>query len=582
MPLLSQVVIEQWLVQLCQVISGIQSAIVIENGAGDGAGPNLVRWPEDRQAEQDLEKLALKVIEIRRQLIIPNKRHSLPDSDLIAVPLVSDGRPMGAVALCMSARSAQKQKAALQALLWSLRWLEFLRKQANNRHAAATDWIERLAGRPLSPAAIVELLAQQLHCDRVTLALGDARRLEIVATYPRIKVERETGLLRAIKEAMFEAMDQQALLYYPPLTSSDESLLSSQQSLHQRLGTATLCTIPLIMVEAPIGALLLERHRQQPFTGQEQTLSQQAAGLLGLLLQQRQHCDQPLARLIRERLRQRLRSWLGPQGLWVKLGLPGLVLILLMSVMIEGDYQIEAQANLEGRIERVITAPFEGYLQEAAVKAGDIVAEGDVLCRLDDKDLLLEQAKWQTELAKLHREQREALATHERSKVRVLQAQREQLDAELDRVGMKLARSRIKAPLHGVIVSGDLSQSLGAPLQRGEELFKIAPLDSYRVILQVDELDIGDVQIGQSGVLRLAGYPNFEHAFHVKRILPLSTAAEGNYLFTLEAELEQMHAQLRPGLQGVAKIDVGRRSLLWLAGHRLSDWLRLQLWRWWG
>jgi hypothetical protein len=39
---------------------------------------------------------------------------------------------------------------------------------------------------------------------------------------------------------------------------------------------------------------------------------------------------------------------------------------------------------------------------------------------------------------------------------------------------------------------------------------------------------------------------------------------------------------LRPGLQGVAKIDAGQRSLLWLAGHRLSDWLQLQLWRWWG
>jgi hypothetical protein len=582
MPSLGHVVIEQWLMQLCRLISGIQSAIVIEHGAGDGAGRNLVRWPEDRPAEQDLLKLALKVIKIRRQLIIPNKSHGVPDSDLIAVPRVSDGRSIGSVALCMSARSAQKQKAALQALLWSLRWLEFLRKQAENSRAAGADWVERLAGRPLSTAAIVELLAQQLHCDRVTLALGDARLLEITATYPRVKIERETGLLRDIKEAMFEAMDQQALLYYPPTSSSDESLLSCQQSLHQRLGSATLCTIPLIMAEAPVGALLLERHRQQPFTQQEKILCQQAAGLLGLLLQQRQHCDQPLARLISKRLRQRLGSWLGPQGLWLKLGLPGLALFLLMSGVIEGDYKIEARANLEGRIERVITAPFEGYLQEASVKAGDIVAEGEVLCRLDDKDLLLEQAKWQTELAKLQREQREALATHERSKVRVLLAQREQLAAELDRVEVKLARSRIKAPLHGVIVSGDLSQSIGAPLQRGEELFKIAPLESYRVVLQVDELDIGGVQIGQPGVLRLAGYPNLDHGFHVKRILPLSTAAEGSYLFTLEAELEQVNEQLRPGLQGVAKIDAGRRSLLWLAGHRLSDWLRLQLWRWWG
>ncbi|MEW7995330.1 MAG: HlyD family secretion protein, partial [Candidatus Thiodiazotropha endolucinida] len=131
-------------------------------------------------------------------------------------------------------------------------------------------------------------------------------------------------------------------------------------------------------------------------------------------------------------------------------------------------------------------------------------------------------------------------------------------------------------------VSGDLTQSLGAPLKRGEELFKIAPLDSYRVMLQVDELDIADVQIGQFGHLRLAGYPDLDYGFSVKRILPLSTASEGSYLFTLEAELEDAEEHLRPGLQGVAKIDAGKRSLLWLVSHRLIDWLRLQLWRWWG
>jgi multidrug resistance efflux pump len=524
----------------------------------------------------------MKAIETRRQLIIPNNSHNVPDADLIAVPLVCGDQLMGSVALCLRARSAQKQKAVQQALLWSLHWLMFLHKQANNNHAKSTDWIERLVGSPLSPAAIVELLAEQLHCDRVTLALGDARRLEISAIYPRVKIERETGLLRAIKEAMYETLDQQVVLYYPPLSSGDELTMTCQQSLHDRVGSATLCTIPLIAADTTVGALLLERHRQQPFTHQEQTLCQQAAGLFALLLQQRQHCDRSLVRLISERLRRRLNSWLGPQGLWLKLGLPGFALIILALWLIEGDYQIEARANLEGRIQRVITAPFDGYLQEAFVKAGDIVTQGDVLCRLDDRDLLLEQAKWQTELAKLQREQREALATHERSKVRQLQAQRQQLRAELDRVEMKLARSRIKAPLQGVIVSGDLSQSLGVPLQRGDELFKIAPLESYRVLLQVDEQDIGDVQIGQPGILRLAGYPNLEHAFYVKRILPLSTATEGSYLFTLEAELEQVDEQLRPGLQGVAKIDAGRRSLLWLVGHRLSDWLRLQLWRWWG
>jgi hypothetical protein len=540
-----------------------------------------VRWPEDKKSEKALLELALKATKTRRQLIFPANSHPVEGSDLIAVPLVSNAQSRGAVALCISARSVQKQQAALQALKWSLRWLYLLQKQAKNRQTTSSKWLESLITKAQSPSELVLLFARKFKCDRITLALGDARRLDITATYPPVKAKHETGLLRAIKEAMFEALDQQSLLCYPPRNSAGDQSLRSHHSLAEVVGPATFCTLPLLVDGVAVGALLLERHRQQPFTQREQKLCQKASALLGLLLQQRQRSDQPLFRLIGGRLHQRLRHWLGPQGLWLKLSLPALVLMLLMSGLTDGDYRIEARANLEGRIQRVVSAPFDGYLQEVSVKAGDIVDKGALLCQLDDRDLRLEQAKWQTELAKLQREQRDALASHERSRGAILQAQKEQLQAEIELVEMKLARSRVKAPVHGVIVSGDLSQSLGAPLKRGEELFKIAPLESYRVMLQVDERDIGAVQTGQSGNLRLAGYPHLEQRFHVKRILPLSTAAEGNYLFTLEGELEQVSEHLRPGLQGVAKIDAGKRSLLWLAGHRLSDWLHLQLWRWW-
>ncbi|MCU7805259.1 MAG: HlyD family efflux transporter periplasmic adaptor subunit [Candidatus Thiodiazotropha sp. (ex Lucinoma borealis)] len=578
----SQAVVQQWLEQLCRLISGIQSAIVIENGAEQSAGRMLVRWPEDEEPSKMLLKVALKAVETRRQLIVPADAKKELTADLMALPLLSDGQPMGSVAIRLSARPAQKQKAAMQALQWSLRWLKLLMEQANRSHTTGTQWVERLTRKSLSPTSIAELLAEQFTCDRVTLAMGDGRRLEILATQPRVEIKRETGLVRTFKEAMFEAMDQHALLHYPPTAANSDLVMHCQQNLAEEVGQATLCSIPLMATDKPVGALLLERHRQQPFTEQEQAECQQAAGLVGLLLYHRQQDKRPLTGLIGERVQQQFRQLLGPKGLWLKVAVLGITLSIALLALIDGDYRIDARANLEGRIQRMITSPFDGYLKQAPVKAGDIVAEGALLCQLDDKDLQLEQAKWRTELAKLEKEQREALATHERAKVAILQAQQQQAQAELELVEKKLARSRITAPLHGVIVSGDLSQSLGSPLKRGEELFKIAPLESYRVMLQVDELDIADVQIGQAGALILAGYPQFEHTFQVKRILPLSSAVEGRYLFTLEAVLDVSNEILRPGLQGIAKIDAGEHSLLWLVSHRFIDWLRLQLWRWWG
>ncbi len=37
---------------------------------------------------------------------------------------------------------------------------------------------------------------------------------------------------------------------------------------------------------------------------------------------------------------------------------------------------------------------------------------------------------------------------------------------------------------------------------------------------------------------------------------------------------------LRPGMEGVGKVEIGRRRLGWIWLHPLSDWLRLWSWSW--
>ena len=116
--------------------------------------------------------------------------------------------------------------------------------------------------------------------------------------------------------------------------------------------------------------------------------------------------------------------------------------------------------------------------------------------------------------------------------------------------------------------------------QRGQEMFQIAPLDSYRVILQVDERDIAHVKMGQPGQLTLSGMVHDRLAFAVDQITPISTAQEGRNFFRVEARLENTSERVRPGMEGVGKIVVGERKLLWIWTHSLIDWLRLSLWKW--
>jgi multidrug efflux pump subunit AcrA (membrane-fusion protein) len=134
------------------------------------------------------------------------------------------------------------------------------------------------------------------------------------------------------------------------------------------------------------------------------------------------------------------------------------------------------------------------------------------------------------------------------------------------------------APFAGIVARGDLSQSLGSPVERGEVLFEVAPLDDYRIIVEIDERDISMVSAGQTGKLTLAALPGESFELRVQRIIPVSTSEGGRNFFRAEANVESPPALLRPGMEGVAKVEVGRGTLLWIWTHNMTDWLRLWLW----
>lgn len=256
--------------------------------------------------------------------------------------------------------------------------------------------------------------------------------------------------------------------------------------------------------------------------------------------------------------------------------------MLLFFIFVNGDYRVTADARLEGTVQRSIAVPVSGYVVEAGARAGDIVQKGDILFTLDDRDLRLERLKWVSQKLKSSREYNEATADHNRAKARVLGAQIEQAEAEISLLDEQLARTRMTAPFDSFIVSGDLSQSLGAPVERGDVLFQVAPLNSYRVILEVDERDIVDVKQGQTGRLALTSSPEDVLPIRVEKVTPISTPEEGRNYFRVEAQLEgELSSVLRPGMEGVGKIYVDERKLIWIWSYKITHWMRMFFWSWW-
>jgi RND family efflux transporter MFP subunit len=327
--------------------------------------------------------------------------------------------------------------------------------------------------------------------------------------------------------------------------------------------------------------LTLERPVDKAFDQDTIELCETAAALVGPILDGKRKEDRWLITKAGEACTEQLRKLLGPGHLVVKVAVIALLAIVIFFYFAKGDYRVSAPTTLEGTIQRVISAPFNGYIAEAKARAGDIVKEGELLCLLDDRDLKLEHLKWSTQKEQLLKEYREAMAKHDRAQVQIIKAKIDQGEAQISLLDEQLARTKVVAPFHGVVMKGDLSQSLGAPVERGQVLFEVAPLESYRVIVEVDERNIMDIVVGQRGELILPSMPGDVFSLVIDKITPVSTAKEGRNYFRVEAQLKDVSERLRPGMEGVGKISIDRRRLIWIWTHEAIDWLRLKLWAWW-
>lgn len=258
--------------------------------------------------------------------------------------------------------------------------------------------------------------------------------------------------------------------------------------------------------------------------------------------------------------------------------LGALVLAALLALPV--THRVGGQARVEGEQQRAVVAPADGFLKAVHARPGDRVAADQLLIEMADQDLLLQQRKWAGALSQQDNAYASALARADRAAMVIALARTQEARAQLDLVTAELARTRITAPFAAIVVEGDLTQSLGAPLERGKPLMLLTPPDRYRVIVQVDEHDIRYVRVGQAGALALSALPWDALALQVVRITPMALAVEGRNVFEVEASIEADATRIRPGLQGVARIDAGQAALGWVWFHRVADWARLAVWSW--
>jgi biotin carboxyl carrier protein len=432
--------------------------------------------------------------------------------------------------------------------------------------------------------ALASEMALKLNCERVAIGIieHDQAQVQAISHSTETKAKHEAN--RKIAAAMDEAIRQSAVIIYPEITGSQPRLILAHTALVRASGNQA-CTIPLINNGKVFGALTLERNASTLFKPDEIQAFEHIAALLGPILFLQWKND----RAWYSRIKQDSSAWFvqhfSKADAVFKIGLYATALGLLGLLFIPIEHNISAPARLEGSTQRALVAPENGFLQQAYVRPGDHVKADQVLAELADEELQLDIRRWQSELAQYENTYSAALAQSNRVDMVVNESKAQEARTQLALAQQKLDRSHIVAPFDGVIIKGDLKQMLGAPVQRGDTLLTIAPTDSYRLMIEVDERDIADVKLNQAGKVALVALPGTSLPFTVLSITPAATNKEERNFFEVEGVIEQNDKSnntiaLRPGLEGVAKIQAGQHSIIWTLTHRIVDWAKITLWKW--
>jgi len=581
-----------WLEIQCSIIDGTRRAVVVLGQKERGPFAPVALWPRGMSGSRSLAAAIEQSIAERKSLVRQGKSSTADESpafDLVAVPVVVNESIYGCVAFEIASDPARDMDAVVSKLEWGTTWLEsFIRRHRTPPSDRLITVLETVATGvhhrrfQESVTAVATELAGRLGCERVCIGFLRGKHSEVRGVSHSASFGKKTNLIRSIEAAMDEAIDQQAIVVYPAPEDGPLQVTRAHAELHENHGRAEVCTVPFSDGDRLLGAIVLEMPTGSPLDAKTRRLCEHAASLLGPVLDVKRREDRWLIQKASDSAKAEIQRLLGPRNVGLKLTYGTAVALLLLFAFVNGNFRVTADARLEGTVQRVIAAPMAGYLARAEVRAGDTVNEGQVMASLDDRDLRLERLKWMSQRSQREREQSEALANRDRAQAGILAAQIEQADAEVALLDEQLARVAVAAPFDGIVVSGDLSQALGAPVERGDVLFEVAPLDSYRVILEVDERDIGALREGQVGRVALTGMPRDLLEIQVEKITPISAAEEGRNFFRVEASLRgEAPTILRPGMEGVGKIDAGRRKLIWIWTHKIVYWVRMFFWSWW-
>lgn len=251
--------------------------------------------------------------------------------------------------------------------------------------------------------------------------------------------------------------------------------------------------------------------------------------------------------------------------------------------------QVEVKSKASGQI---IVMP---------VEEGDVVEKGALIARIDETDArnAYEQALADLDVAKatvaqtagnVKRQEemfkRGLLSEAEMDQVRLeevrAKAQLVKAETEVATMEIRLKDSVVRSPISGIVLqknvaAGQIISSGINSVSGGTLIATVARMDSMYVYAEVDEVDIGQVRIGQAAKVVPDAFPEEVFRGAVLRVAPLAKVEQNVTTFNVTVIVANANRKLKAGMNATVDLTVAdRQEVLLVAKEAVKDFAEIR------
>ncbi len=402
-----------------------------------------------------------------------------------------------------------------------------------------------------------------LRCDYVSVGFQKSKKspMRLLAISSMAEFDAESRTTMLMKSAFDETLMRGDLTSFPSKQNERMATALTHKKLVGHMRCDAAISVPLRdQQNEVVGAITILGSHELIGNRATQNLINTLEHPVGTSLRAAKLIEGGLARKIS-------RLFVSPEKTSTKWAVVAMLLIACISLFVPVAYRVDCKCTAEPVKRNYSVAPYEGLLENTFVQPGDVVSQGQLLAKMDGREI---RYKINGLVAERERAIRERDSFRDDEKINeAIQAELKQkrLETELDVLRYRESNLEIKSLTAGIVLSGSFDRRQNFPVTIGQELYEIAPIDPLRVELSIPADEIMHVKVGQGVTFRFEGFGTKSIKGTLARIRPSSTIRDQANVFVAEVILDNATGDVRPGMKGYGKIYGKRHSLGWTLFH---------------